>query len=61
MTDKHHSDMKNLNEHIADMLTKLTNSGSNINKHEEQLTDISSKISSYEDRIEKLIIKETHI
>ena len=38
MTDKHHSNMKTLNEHISDMLTKLTNTSSNTYKYEEQLT-----------------------
>ena len=61
MTGKHHSDMKNLNGHISDMLTKLTNTISKTDKQEEQLTYISSKISTYEDRLEKLNIKETHI
>ena len=61
MTDKDHSDMKTLNEHIYDMLTKLTNPRSKTDKQEEQLTDISSKISNYEERNEKLSIKETKI
>ena len=61
MTGKHHSDMKNLNGHISDMLTKLTNTSPNTDKQEEQLTYISSKISTYKDRLKKLSIKETHI
>ena len=39
------------------MLTKLTDTSSKIDKQEEELADISSKLSSYEDRIDKLIIK----
>ena len=44
MTDKHHSDTKTLNEHIYDMLTKLTNTSSNIDNHEEKLLEISFKL-----------------
>ena len=43
MTDKHHSDMKTLNDHISTMLKKLTNTSSNTDKQEEQLTDIYPK------------------
>ena len=59
MTDKYHYDMKTLNEHISNMLTKLTDTSPKIDKHEEQLTDISFKPSNYEDRLEKMSIKET--
>ena len=47
MSDKHHSDTNTLNEHISDMLTKLTNTSSKIDKQEEELADISSKLSIY--------------
>ena len=61
MTDKHHSDMKTLNEQISVMFTKLTDKSSKIDNQEEKLTDISSKLSIYEERIYELSIKETHI
>ena len=51
MTDKHHSDMKTLNDHIYAMLKNITDTISNTDKQEEQLTDISSKLSTYEDRL----------
>ena len=57
MTEKHQSDMKTLNEHISTMLTKLTNTSSKIDKQGEQLTDISFKLSTYEDRLDKNSIK----
>ena len=60
-TDKHYYNTKTLNEHISDMLTKLTNIGSKIDKQEEKLTDIPSKLSNYEDLLNKLSIKETQI
>ena len=53
MTYKHQYDMKTLNKHISDMITKVTNTSSKIDNHEEQLTEISSKISKYEDRLKK--------
>ena len=40
MTGKHHSDIKTLNENIYAMLTKLPDTRSNTDKHEEQITDI---------------------
>ena len=55
---QHHSDMKTLDDHISTMLTKRTNTSSKTDKQEEQLTDISSKLSHYEDRLDTLIIKE---
>ena len=61
MTDKHHSDMETLKEHISAMLTKLTVTISKTDKHEEQLTYISSKLSNHEDRLRKPSIKETQI
>ena len=61
MTDKHHSDMKTLNEHISAILKNLTDTSFKTDKHEEQLTDISSKLSKYEDRLNKMSIKETQI
>ena len=61
MTDKHHFDMKYLNDQISDMLVKLTDTSYKIYKQEEQLTDILSKLSTYEDRLEKLNVTETSI
>ena len=43
------------------MLTKLTDTSSNTYKCEEQLTKISSKLSNYEDYLEKLSIKDKRI
>ena len=48
MTDKHYSDMKALNDHTSSMLEKLTGTSSKTDNQEEQLTDISSKLSTYE-------------
>ena len=61
MTDKYHSDTKTLNDHISYMLTKLTDTSSKIDKQEEELAGISSKLSSYEDRLDKLSIKKIYI
>ena len=61
MTDKHHSYMKPLNDHISYILTKLTNTSFKTDKQEEELVDIAFKFSTYGDRLDKLIIKETHI
>ena len=61
MTDKHHSDMKALNNHIYDMPAKLTDTNSKTYNQEEQLTELSCKLSTYEDCPEKLRITETHI
>ena len=61
MTNKHHYDMKALNGNISAILTKLTDTSSNTENQEEQLTDISSKLSTYEDRLEKLKIQETQV
>ena len=59
MPEKHHSDMKTMNDHISSMLTKLTDTNFKTENQEEQLTDISSKLSNYEDRLDKLSIKKT--
>ena len=53
--------MKALNDHIYAMLAKLTNKSYNTDKQEKKLTYISSKLSTYEDRLEKLNTKETQI
>ena len=55
---KHHSKMKSMNEHIAGMLAKLTDTSSNTDNQEEKLIDISLKLSTYEDHIGKVIINE---
>ena len=59
MTGKHHSDIKYFNDHISDMLANLTDTISKTDKQEVKLTYISSKISTYEDCLEKLIRTET--
>ena len=61
ITEKYHSDMKAFNDHIYAMLINLTDTSSNTDKQEEQLTEISSKLSIDEERLEKLSIKETQI
>ena len=61
MTDKHHSYMKALNDHISDIIAKLSNTSFNTDNQEKQLTDISSKLSTYEDILEKLSITKTQI
>ena len=50
-----------MNDNISAMLKKLTSRSYKTNKHEEQLTEISSKLSNYEDRLKKLRIKDTQI
>ena len=45
--------MKSINEHITDMLETLTDTSLKTNKKEEKLTDISSKLSTYEDHIKE--------
>ena len=57
--------MKAMNDHISDMnnhisalLAKLTGTSSNTDNQEEKLTDISSKLSTYEYHIDKVIINE---
>ena len=49
--------MKTLNYHISAMLTKLADAHSKIDNQEEELTEISSKLSTYEYHLKKLIIK----
>ena len=61
MTNEYQSDTKTVNDNISDMLQKLTAANYKKSKHEEQFTDISSKLSYYEYRHEKLIIKDTQI
>ena len=53
--------MKALNDYITTIFEKLNDTSSNIDKQEGQLKEISSKLSTYEDRLEKMIIKETQI
>ena len=59
MAEKHHSDTKKLNYYISEIMTKLIDTISNTDKQEKNIIDISSKISNYEDRLEKLSMKET--
>ena len=59
MTDKHHSDIEDLNEHIYAMIEIITDASSKIDKKEQQLRDISFKPSTYENLLEKLNITET--
>ena len=61
MTNEHQSDTKTVNDNISDMLQKLTAANYKKSKHEEQFTDISSKLSYYEDRLNKMSIKDTYI
>ena len=61
MTDKHQSYMKALNDHISDIIDILSDTSSNTDNKKKQLTDISSKLSTYEDLLEKLSIIKTQI
>ena len=59
--DNIHNDIKSLNYHISAMLEKPIDTSSNIDKQEEQITEISSKLSTYEDGIDKLSTTKTKI
>ena len=61
MTNYHQSEIIFLNNKISDLLQKLTATTSKTDKHEKIITEISSKLSDYEYRLEKLIIKDTQI
>ena len=63
--NKYHSDMKAMNDqifernfHISDILAKLTDTISKIDKQEEKLTNISSEISTYEEHMHQVIINK---
>ena len=43
------------------MIKKLTNTSFKTDKNEEQLTEISSKLSNYKDSLKKLSFKDTQI
>ena len=55
INETQHSDMKN---HISDMLGKLIDTSSKTDKQEEKLTKLSSKLSTYEEHIDKVIINK---
>ena len=59
MTNKHQSEIKTMNDNISAMLQNLTAANSKTYKHKEKFTEMSSKISKYEDLLEKLVIKDT--
>ena len=61
MTDKHHSDRKSLNDHFSDIVAKLTDTSSKTYNQEEEFAEIPSKLSTNEDCIKNLKIKETQI
>ena len=61
MNNKHQSDMRTMTDSITAILQKLTDGSSKIDKHDKQITEISSKLLYYEDRIDKLRIKDTQI
>ena len=46
--DKHHSEIKSTNKQISAMIATLTDTSVKTNKQEEKLTELSSKISTYE-------------
>ena len=46
-----------INNHISTMIAKRTDTSSNTDTQEEQLKDISSKLSTYEDQV---IINKIH-
>ena len=47
-----------MNYHIYAMLAKLTDKSSKTDKQEEKITDISSKLSTYDDHMYKAIINK---
>ena len=47
-----------MNDHISDMPSNITAISSNTDKQEEKLTELSSKISMYEDHVYKAIINK---
>ena len=57
MTDKNQSDIKTFNNHIYDMLTKLTDAINKKYNQEEQLKGISCKLWTYEDHLNKMSTK----
>ena len=61
VNNKHQSDMKTMNDNITTMLQNLTAANSKTDNHEEQFTEISSKLSYYEDRLDKMSSKYTQI
>ena len=61
VNNKHQSDMKTMNDNITTMLQNLTAANSKTANHEEQFTEISYKLSDYEDRLDKMSIKDTQI
>ena len=50
-----------MNNNISAMLTKHYDTSSKTDNQEEELSEILSRRSTYEDRLKKLSIKETHI
>ena len=50
-----------INNIIAAILATLADTNNKKNKQEEKITDISSKLSTYEDRLDKMSINETQL
>ena len=61
MTKKDQSEMKIMNDNISSMLQNLTAKNSKTDKHDDQITEISPKLSYYEYHLDKLRIKDTQI
>ena len=53
-----HNNMKSVNDHIASMLVTLIDTSVKTNKQDKKITELSSKISTYEDHLEKMIHKK---
>ena len=59
--DKNETTMKAMNDHITSMLATLIDTNFNTKNQDEKITFLSSKISTYEYRLEKMSNEETHL
>ena len=57
--DKNDTNTKETNDHITSMRATLIDTSAKTNKQEERITELSSKLSTYEDRMEKIITNKT--
>ena len=54
-----HTDKRYTNDQIASMITTIIDTSINTHKQYEKIIELSSKLSTYEDRLEKMSNKET--
>ena len=59
--DNIHTDVKAMNDHIAYMLSTIIDTSVKTNNQDENIIDIFSKLSTYEDFLDKISNKETQI